>query len=832
MALVSGEAGIGKTSLVEQFAARRRAPRVLWGACEALSTPHPLGPLHDVAARGRRLRALLARPHDRAAIFTAVLDELAAAPRRRCSCSRTSTGPTRRRSTCVRFLGRRIQRVPALLVLTYRDDELGSLASAARRARRAAGGARHAHRAAAAVAARRSTTLAARGERSAARAATPPPAAIRSSSPRCSPHHGAQRAADGARRGPRPRGPLGRAAARSARPGGDRAARGRARCSTHVAPGGDRAAIEALPASGCSSPTARAALSSRAGARRDRACDAAAARECSCTRACWRRSPRGARPAPGSRGSCTMRRRRRRRGRAALRAAGGRARRIARRAREAARIAAPRCAHADASTRARARAPRGLRVARVRAQRSRRRHPGARRGIALFGRAGDVARGATRWRRLRMLLVRALRNADAARRAGARWRWLEPLRPARELAQAYANGAYLRMLDRDLRRHRWGAAIALAGRSAAGHESPRAHRRRAARIFVDDEQRPRRARARACESRSTLEDGGADFADALHDPRRLSGEVRHFDAPSALADGIAFRRARPRRGRLHGSWQALCGSTAAAGTSRRRADACSHAGPRGRPLPRRAGRARPAAHAAAATRPRPLDEAWPGARSSTRNGSHRSRRRAPSPRGCRATSRRRRGRSRARRSRRRRGTPGSSASSPSGSGGRARGPAPPALRRAASRCRSPATGARPRRVGRARLPLRGSARAGRRRRARAARGAAAARPARRPPLAEPAPRMRDAACARSPRTACTTRATRRSHPARARGAALLAEGLPQRRDRRAPVRLVEDGRPPPRSILAKLERRLAADAVAAARRLGILPQDGQSSATK
>ena len=40
------------------------------------------------------------------------------------SCSRTCTGPTRRRSTSLRLLGARIERAPALVVATYRDDEL------------------------------------------------------------------------------------------------------------------------------------------------------------------------------------------------------------------------------------------------------------------------------------------------------------------------------------------------------------------------------------------------------------------------------------------------------------------------------------------------------------------------------------------------------------------------------------------------------------------------------------------------------------------------------------------------------------------------------------
>ena len=54
VALVTGEAGIGKTSLVEQFAERQKnLCRVLWGGCDALFTPRPLGPLHDIALQIR-----------------------------------------------------------------------------------------------------------------------------------------------------------------------------------------------------------------------------------------------------------------------------------------------------------------------------------------------------------------------------------------------------------------------------------------------------------------------------------------------------------------------------------------------------------------------------------------------------------------------------------------------------------------------------------------------------------------------------------------------------------------------------------------------------------
>jgi len=49
--LVSGEAGIGKTALLRQFCSTLpRRLSVLWGTCDALFTPRPLGPLLEPAA--------------------------------------------------------------------------------------------------------------------------------------------------------------------------------------------------------------------------------------------------------------------------------------------------------------------------------------------------------------------------------------------------------------------------------------------------------------------------------------------------------------------------------------------------------------------------------------------------------------------------------------------------------------------------------------------------------------------------------------------------------------------------------------------------------------
>ncbi|HRE29553.1 MAG TPA: AAA family ATPase, partial [Anaerolineales bacterium] len=122
--LVSGEAGIGKTALVEAFVnGASGAPRVLWGVCDALFTPRPFGPLHDLASQlDGRLPALLASDADRSAIFPAMLAELQARP----SILVIEDAHWADEATfdLLRYLGRRMQRTRALLIITYRDDEL------------------------------------------------------------------------------------------------------------------------------------------------------------------------------------------------------------------------------------------------------------------------------------------------------------------------------------------------------------------------------------------------------------------------------------------------------------------------------------------------------------------------------------------------------------------------------------------------------------------------------------------------------------------------------------------------------------------------------------
>jgi predicted ATPase len=77
IALVGGEAGIGKTALLQEFSKQQREAHVLWGACDALFTPRPLAPLHDIARQTQgALLAALNSGANRDVIFSAALDEL------------------------------------------------------------------------------------------------------------------------------------------------------------------------------------------------------------------------------------------------------------------------------------------------------------------------------------------------------------------------------------------------------------------------------------------------------------------------------------------------------------------------------------------------------------------------------------------------------------------------------------------------------------------------------------------------------------------------------------------------------------------------------------
>jgi DNA-binding CsgD family transcriptional regulator len=123
--LLRGEAGIGKTSLLQEFSNRQRGTRVLWGACDALFTPLPLAPLHDIARQTQgALLAAVNSGGNRDAIFAAALDELERGEDA-LVVFEDMHWADEATLDLLKFLGRRIHRTRAMLAVTYRDDEVG-----------------------------------------------------------------------------------------------------------------------------------------------------------------------------------------------------------------------------------------------------------------------------------------------------------------------------------------------------------------------------------------------------------------------------------------------------------------------------------------------------------------------------------------------------------------------------------------------------------------------------------------------------------------------------------------------------------------------------------
>lgn len=125
--LVGGEAGIGKTSLLKGLAAARGDAQLWWGACDALQTPHPLAPLHDIARTCEPgFRTLLGADGNRAALFDAVLSELQHSVQPILFVVEDAHWADEATLDLLKFLGRRIDRTHCLLVVSYRDDEVAS----------------------------------------------------------------------------------------------------------------------------------------------------------------------------------------------------------------------------------------------------------------------------------------------------------------------------------------------------------------------------------------------------------------------------------------------------------------------------------------------------------------------------------------------------------------------------------------------------------------------------------------------------------------------------------------------------------------------------------
>jgi DNA-binding CsgD family transcriptional regulator len=125
---VSGEAGIGKTSLIKTFSKELKPDcHIYQGTCDALFTPRPLAPLYDILLQMRNdLPEYTGNIDDRTAFFTRFFHELRNQKGISLVIFEDIHWADEATLDFIKFLGRRIAQLPCLFILTYRDNEIHS----------------------------------------------------------------------------------------------------------------------------------------------------------------------------------------------------------------------------------------------------------------------------------------------------------------------------------------------------------------------------------------------------------------------------------------------------------------------------------------------------------------------------------------------------------------------------------------------------------------------------------------------------------------------------------------------------------------------------------
>jgi len=125
LVLLTGEAGVGKSALVEHAAADDAGVRVWAGWCERLFTPRPLGPLADLAAEAAGpLAEVVGRGAPVHEVLPVLLDELRARPT--LLVIEDLQWADEATLDLVVLQARRMASTRSLAVVTCRDDELSA----------------------------------------------------------------------------------------------------------------------------------------------------------------------------------------------------------------------------------------------------------------------------------------------------------------------------------------------------------------------------------------------------------------------------------------------------------------------------------------------------------------------------------------------------------------------------------------------------------------------------------------------------------------------------------------------------------------------------------
>jgi DNA-binding CsgD family transcriptional regulator/tetratricopeptide (TPR) repeat protein len=122
---IAGEAGIGKSSIVRAWVAEPGADaRILVGYCDDFITSRTLGPFHDIARSTGGALAEAVRRADTSAVLERILTELTDPLRATVLILEDLHWADEATLDVVRYVGRRIGPLPAVLALTFRDDEV------------------------------------------------------------------------------------------------------------------------------------------------------------------------------------------------------------------------------------------------------------------------------------------------------------------------------------------------------------------------------------------------------------------------------------------------------------------------------------------------------------------------------------------------------------------------------------------------------------------------------------------------------------------------------------------------------------------------------------
>ena len=118
--VVSGEPGIGKTALVREFTeSLGNRVRVLWGVCDDLTSPRPLGPFRDIARHGE-----MPATADRDELLEALADVLSFKQRPAVLVIEDVHWIDDASVDIIRYLVRRLATLPAMLIMTRRSEEM------------------------------------------------------------------------------------------------------------------------------------------------------------------------------------------------------------------------------------------------------------------------------------------------------------------------------------------------------------------------------------------------------------------------------------------------------------------------------------------------------------------------------------------------------------------------------------------------------------------------------------------------------------------------------------------------------------------------------------